>query len=118
MKYTLDQLEQDMAGFVAGLSALRALKGKEYATQEDTLANYRAEGVAYTVGRASEKIRRLKNLIRQNAAKERLYEEIGDITNIIIYTKILIEQGEYDIKCSPRPTAGNIPPLREAKNEV
>jgi len=95
MEYSREQLKQDTQNIIKEIFALQDEKGKDYASQEDSLENYRDLEYPYAVLRLCEKAKRLKNLVKgkstQNIETHKVIAELKDILNISILAVILAE---------------------------
>ena len=95
MKYTIENLENDISDIITELSTIRADRGKRYGTEEDTLANVRQAGgwrAAYI--NAFECIMRLRRMFfvpDKDINEKDFINAVSDLINYALYIRILKE---------------------------
>lgn len=92
MKYSIDDLEQDIDSVIDELRELRKNKGHDYSEGDDTLENLRPCGSYGVVVRIGDKFHRLKSLLKKEdiACKdEKIEDTMKDLINYALYLLIM-----------------------------
>ena len=95
MKYTIDDLEADIAEIVATLADMRKAKGHDYSGEADTFDNLREFGSLGVLVRIGDKFKRLKNFYRQgrlDVTDESVKDTMRDLINYSLFLLIMYEQ--------------------------
>ena len=101
MKYSIDQLEHDLALHMERLAKMRKAKGNDYSgSSPDTLANLRPCGMLGIVVRISDKFMRLKShyLDGKPMHNESIEDTWDDLINYAFYGRIYHDQNKKDVK--------------------
>ena len=101
MKYTPNQLEEDIIDLIAELMSLREAKGHDYSGGEDTLENLREFGSFGVVVRLTDKIKRLKFFYQSGilaVEDEKIEDTMKDLINYALYLLIMRRQESGDSK--------------------
>jgi hypothetical protein len=90
MTYTIDQLEQDIQSIIQELKEMRASKGHDYSSSEDTLENLRLFGCKGVVVRIGDKLMRLKSYMEKGLLlNESAEDTMKDLINYALYLLIM-----------------------------
>jgi len=130
MKYSLEQLENDISDVITELAEMRKAKGHDYSgASDDNLDNYRDGGWQYVWYRLGEKYRRVKNIIElgERAVKDETVEEtLKDNVNLALYALIMYRQEKpvtikgiplSDAKLPTSRITTYIPPLKQENKD-
>ena len=96
MKYTIDNMEADIARIIMELANMRKAKGHDYSGEADTLDNLREFGAFGVLVRVGDKFKRLKHFYKSGkilkVKEESALDTINDLINYSLYLRILFEQ--------------------------
>ena len=95
MKYTIDDMEEDINEINLKLSAIRRAKGHDYSGMGDTLDNLREFGWRGVVVRIGDKFKRLKHFCKQGKLEvkdESIEDTMNDLINYAYYVLIMYHQ--------------------------
>ena len=99
MKYTIDDMEDEIRDIISGLAVMRKAKGHDYSGEGDTLDNLREFGSFGVLVRIGDKFKRLKHFYRQgvlSVADEKIDDTVNDLINYALYLKIMRKQEQDD----------------------
>ena len=97
MKYTLNDLEKDIEGINSTLKKMRAEKGHDYGSHDDTLNNLRFMAPLPALLRADDKLARIKTWAEKGTLKnESLKDSMLDLINYAYYLLITWQTYEED----------------------